>query len=77
MLVELILVPIMSGGGVDLGSLSVLKVFRIARVFRMARIVRSVSRRMLLTRGGRCVCTVYGQRYSLVEHAHTSHGHLF
>ena len=51
MLVELILVPIMSGGGVDLGSLSVLKIFRIARVFRMARIVRSVSRRMLLTRG--------------------------
>merc|ERR1719506_91159 len=35
MLVELILVPLLAGGaGIDLGSLAVLKIFRIARVFR-------------------------------------------
>jgi hypothetical protein len=51
MLFELILVPLMAGGGVDLGSLSVLKIFRIARVFRMARIVRSVPELVILIKG--------------------------
>ena len=36
---------------VDLGSLAILKIFRIARVFRMARIVRSQPELVILIKG--------------------------